>query len=87
MNEETMVIAVVGIGGVVGIFWILAHHAGAAFTTWQHTALKRDMVARGYTVPEIVEVVSARGGRRSKGRNSDVPPAKPIKQGALATNH
>jgi hypothetical protein len=40
------------------------------------------MVARGYTVQEIVEVVAAKRGAKPKAKPalSDVPPAKPVKQ-------
>jgi hypothetical protein len=69
-----------GIAGVsfFGIFmvWIIAHYTWATIKGWQDVALKRDMVARGYSAQEIVQVVSARKGSRS----SDVPPAKPIRQ-------
>lgn len=92
MREEEMVIAMTAIVGVFGlpflgcVIWLVLHYLFAGFRTWQETGLKRDMIARGYTVQEIVEVVGVRGGRRSKSRNSDVPPAKPIKQPAFATN-
>jgi hypothetical protein len=66
--------------------WLVTHYLFAAFRTWHETALKRDMVARGYSVAEIVEVVaSKRGGCGKKTRVSDVPPAKPIRQPAYGT--
>jgi hypothetical protein len=91
MHEEEMVIALAGIFGVFGlpflgcVIWMVLHYIFAAFRTWQETRLKRDMIARGYTVQEIVDVVSA--GRRCKHKRlSDVPPAKPVRQPAYATN-
>jgi hypothetical protein len=62
------------------IVWVAAHYCAQCFKTWQAIALKRDMVARGYTAQEIIDVVS--GGKRSATSNllANVPPAKPIKQ-------
>ena len=91
MHEEEMVVALAGIFGVFGlpflacILWLVLHYIYAAFKTWQETRLKRDMIARGYTVQEIVEIVSARRGK-SKSGTSNVPPAKPIKYPAYAAN-
>jgi len=74
-----------GIVGVsfFGIFmvWIVAHYTWATIKGWQDVALKRDMVARGYSAQEIVLVVSARKGSKSVDA-LDVPPAKPIRQPA-----
>ena len=92
MREEEMVIALAGILGVFGlpflacVIWMVLHYLFAAFRTWQETGLKRDMISRGYTVQEIVEVVGARRSGKNKSCHSDVPPAKPIKHPAFATN-
>jgi uncharacterized membrane protein YadS len=92
MREEEMVIALAGILGVFGlpflgcVIWMFLHYLFAAFRTWQETRLKRDMIARGYTVQEIADVVSAGRRCKQKSRTSDVPPAKPIRQPAYATN-
>jgi hypothetical protein len=92
MRDEEMVIALAGIVGVFGlpflacICWMFAHYISAGFKSWQETALKRDMIARGYTVQEIIDVVSARRGGKPKQNASDVPPAKPIRQPAYGTN-
>ena len=88
MRDEEFFIALAGMFCVFGLpflgcmIWLMAHYTFAAFRTWQETALKRDMVARGYSVAEIIEAVSAtRGGcRKTKSRLSETPPAKPIKQ-------
>jgi hypothetical protein len=93
MHEEEMAVAIVGIIGVFGlpflgcVIWMFLHYLFAAFRTWQETGLKREMIARGYTVQEIVDVVSAgRRGCKTKSRHSDVPPAKPIRQPAYAAS-
>jgi hypothetical protein len=66
------------------MIWTATHYCYAAFRTWQEIGLKRDMVARGYTVAEIVAVVSAKRGCKPTTTTplSQVPPAKPIKQPA-----
>jgi len=87
MHDNEMIVGVVGI--VFGLpfwgcmIWMLVHYAFAAFRTWQESALKRDMVARGYSAAEIVEVISAtRGSGKPKLQGCDLPPAKPIRQPA-----
>lgn len=60
--------------GSIGYFCYLS------FVAWQETALKRDMVARGYTANEIIDVIN--GSRTNASSMNDVPPAKPIKQPA-----
>jgi len=88
MHEEEMAVAIVGMIGVFGlpflgcVIWMFLHYLFAAFRTWQETGLKRDMIARGYTVQEIVDVVAASRRCKNKNRVSDVPPAKPIRQPA-----
>ena len=92
MHREEMTVALVGMLCVFGlpflgcIIWMLVHYAFAALRTWHEIALKRDMVARGYSAAEIVEVISATRGRcgKSKSNLSDIPPAKPIKQPAYS---
>src|SRR6187549_3942701 len=91
--QEQFVISLVAIVAVFGlpflgmVFWMIAHYSFAAFKSWQETALKRDMVARGYTVQEIVEVISAKrsGKAKEKSALSTVPPAKPVKQPAYGS--
>jgi hypothetical protein len=86
MQQEEMIVALVAIGATFGLpflgflAWIISDCCLSAFRTWQEVGLKRDMVARGYTVQEIVEVVSAKRGGKSKPSVDNVPPAKPIKQ-------
>jgi hypothetical protein len=93
MKEEEVVVAVSAFFFVFGLpflglmIWLVTHYLYAAFRTWHETALKRDMVARGYSVAEIVEVVGSKRGScgKNKTRLSDVPPAKPIRQPAYST--
>ena len=82
---------IIGIVAIVAVFglpflglmiWVITHYACATFKAWQEIALKRDMVARGYTVQEIVEVVSAKRGSKTKSHLSSVPPAKPSQKPA-----
>jgi hypothetical protein len=61
--------------------WIVVYYACQAVRAWQETKLKREMVARGYTAQEIVQVVAAKKGSRPE-NTTDVPPAKPIRQPA-----
>lgn len=92
MPQEEFVISIVAISAVFGlpflgyVIWIIAHYSCAAFKASREIALKRDMVARGYSVQEIVEVVSAKRGAKSKPKSplADVPPAKPVKQPAYS---
>lgn len=63
---------------LVPIIGSIGYFSYLSFLSWQETSLKRDMVARGYTANEIIDVVN---GTRSSGTSlNDVPPAKPIKQ-------
>jgi len=82
MREEEAFVAVVGILCTAGVAWSIISHISWACRTWFETALKRDMVARGYSAQEIVSVVKTdrRCGWRSM--YSDVPPAKPVRQPA-----
>ena len=67
-NTVEMIIAFAGVfGSLIPVFivWIVAHYTCAAFKAWQEIALKRDMVARGYTAQEIVEVVAAETRRQA----------------------
>jgi hypothetical protein len=62
------------------IIWVIAHYCSLTIKAWQEIALKRDMVARGYTSQEIIDVVA--GVRGANSAMSNVPPAKPLKQPA-----
>jgi len=78
----------IGLVAVFGIFSIpivgvICHFAYETMRTWMSIGLKRDMVARGYTAQEIVEVIAAEPGSKVKSSLPNVPPAKPIKQPAF----
>ena len=48
-----------------------------------NAALKREMIARGYTAKEILAVIGAETGKKAeKNELPDVPPAKPVKPAA-----
>jgi hypothetical protein len=64
----------------VPIIWMICHYAHLSLKSWHETALKRDMIARGYTAQEIIEILRADSGTRDKSPLPNVPPAKPIKQ-------
>jgi hypothetical protein len=82
MREEEALVAVIAILCGSGLCWAVIRHCSWTCRTWIETALRRDMVARGYTAEEIITVVA--GNRRCRVRDaySDVPPAKPIRQPA-----
>ena len=92
MHDKDMTIALAGMFFALGLpfmgcmFWLFLHYLGASLRSWQEIGLKRDMIARGYTVQEIIDVVSARRGSKPKSKFSDLPPAKPVKQPACAAN-
>jgi len=79
------VIAIVAISGafVVAVCCSAIYYAYLAWKTSSDNALKRDMVARGYTADEIVAVIAAEPGKVCNQLLPNVPPAKPIKQPVL----
>jgi hypothetical protein len=77
---ETL-IAVLGMLLMFGwpLVWIVGHYAYEGWKVRHEIALKREMVARGYSAQEIVQVVAA--GKGSQPRpTTDVPPAKPVQE-------
>jgi hypothetical protein len=68
----------------VPLVWVIAHYACAAWKQWQATSLVREMIARGYTAAEIVQICQVLGHKRRSLPKSlpDVPPAKPIQSTA-----
>ncbi len=75
-------IPIVAISGafVVAVCCSAIYYTYMAWKTSSDNALKRDMVARGYTADEIVAVIGAEHGRVSHWPLPSVPPAKPIRQ-------
>jgi len=88
MQREETTIAIIGIVAVFGlpfigtIAWMFTHYAFQAWKQAQATSLVRDMVARGYTAQEIIQMCQALGHKKVAPFTpvTDVPPAKPIKQ-------
>lgn len=79
----------IGLVAVVMLFGIpmvavVSHYAYEALKAWLEIGLKRDMVARGYTAQEIIEVLATDKGSNLKTLLPNVPPAKPIKQPAYS---
>ena len=82
--------SLIGFAAVVMIFsipivGIIGHYSFLAWKQWHATALVRDMIARGYTAQEIIQMFQVLGHRPPRDLKpiTDVPPAKPIKQPAL----
>jgi hypothetical protein len=75
-------IPIVAISGafVVAVCCSAIYYAYMAWKTSSDNALKRDMVARGYTAAEIIAVIAAEHGTVSHRPLANVPPAKPIRQ-------
>jgi len=79
----------IGLVAVIGIFsipilGIICHFGLDMAKAWLAIGLKCDMVARGYTAQEIVEVVAAEAGSKTRSFLPNVPPAKPVKQPAYS---
>jgi len=75
----------IGLVAVLGIFTIpivaiIGHFTQESIRAWAQAGLKRDMVARGYTAQEIIQVIVADQEKRPPAWLPNVPPAKPIKQ-------
>jgi LPS O-antigen subunit length determinant protein (WzzB/FepE family) len=87
MRDEEMLILVM-ILGVFGLpaIWIVTHYAYLAWKQWQATSLVRDMMNRGYTAQEIMQMFEVLGHREQRHTKpiTDVPPAKPIRQPAYS---
>lgn len=80
------IVAIVMVFGVPMV-WIVAHYCYLAWKHWQATVLVRDMISRGYTAQEIVQMCQVLGHKKLPDLKtiSDVPPAKPIKQPAYSS--
>ena len=88
MRDEEMILVLAFMAGVFGLpaIWLVSHYAYLAWKQWQATALVRDMMNRGYTPQEIMQMFEVLGHRTPRQRNAitDVPPAKPIRQPAYS---
>ena len=81
----------IGLVAVLGFFSIpiigvIGHFGHETIKAWLAMSLKRDMVARGYSAQEIIQVCQALGQKKLPPFKpiTDVPPAKPIKQPAYS---
>lgn len=89
MSEEDLIISVLGIVATFGLpaLWVVVHYSLAAWKQWQATTLVREMIHRGYTAEEIIQLFQALGyPHKRHGRPlpdlTSVPPAKPVPQAA-----
>jgi hypothetical protein len=73
---------------VLPALWIVCHYTYLCWKQSQSTALIRDMIARGFTPQEIIELCQVLGHRTPKNLKpaSDAPPAKPIRQPAYSVS-
>ena len=88
MREEEIIIPIVAIMFIFGIpiAWLILHYCHATAKIFFETRLKRDMVARGFSAQEIVQVVAGRAGKLNPYEAHGIPPAKPIRQPELQPN-
>jgi hypothetical protein len=87
MRDEEVLVLVF----MLGVFclpaiWIVSHYAFLAWKQWQATTLIRDMMNRGYTAQEIMQMFQVLGHRSPEEAKpiTDIPPAKPIRQPAYS---
>lgn len=85
MRDEEVLIPIVAVVMVFGLpmAWLVLHYLHATARVFFETRLKRDMVARGFTAQQIVQVVHCRPGKADEYEAHGIPPAKPIRQPAL----
>jgi hypothetical protein len=79
LGRLTPVVSVVMLFGIP-IVALICSYGYEAWKTWLEISLKRDMVARGYTAQEILEVLGGGKGNRAASWLPNVPPAKPVKE-------
>jgi hypothetical protein len=83
MREEEALAIFFGMIGFVGFVWVIARYSYLTFKQWQATTLIRDMINRGYTAQEIIQICQVLGQKKLRlSALCDVPPAKPIRQPA-----
>ena len=90
-RDETAIVGLVmsmvfGLPFLGCMLWMLCHYAFLFWKQGQATSLVRDMVARGYTAQEIIQMCQALGHKKAPPfpAATDVPPAKPVKQPAYS---
>jgi hypothetical protein len=91
MHHEQAFIGVVVAIGFFGVpmVWIVAHYSFLAWKQWHATGLVREMIQRGYTPQEIIQMMQVLGHRKKIklseiSATTDVPPAKPVRQAAYS---
>jgi hypothetical protein len=94
-NERDLIMGVLAMAIVLVLpaLWIVCHYTFLCWKQSQTTALVREMIGRGFTPQEIIQLCQALGcrtPRHMKLANEnpaiDAPPAKPIKQPTYAAN-
>lgn len=85
MREEEIIIPIVALTVVFGVpmVWLILHYLHATAKVFFETRLKRDMVARGFSPQEIVQVVHCQPGKPNAYEAHGIPPAKPVRQSAV----
>jgi hypothetical protein len=81
MHDNNLV-AIVAVGGgfVVAVLCTGFYFGYLAWRSWQETTLKRDMVERGYSAQEIIDVVIASNVGREGVEEPVVPPQPAVKE-------
>jgi hypothetical protein len=82
MHEGEAVVAIVAVSCGSGLLYAAINRVSSIAKTWIQTALKRDMVNRGYSADEIIAVVQCERTNNGSVPMGNVPPAKPIRQPA-----
>jgi hypothetical protein len=83
MREEEVFVVFLGMAGLITVACVIARYAFLTFKQWQSTALVRDMINRGYSAQEIIQICHALGHKKFPLKAFvDMPPAKPIRQPA-----
>jgi hypothetical protein len=75
------IIAFLAVGLIFGmpIVWLFLHYGAKTIKACYEIRLERDMVARGFSAQEIVQVVSGKVSRADAYEAHGIPPAKPIR--------
>lgn len=88
MRDEEVIIPIVAILLTFGlpIAWLVLHYLHATAKIFFETRLKRDMVARGFSAHEIVQVIRGQPGKMDPYAAHGIPPAKPVQQPAFQSH-
>ena len=85
MQDEEVIVAILAILLIFGmpIAWLVLHYCHATAKLFFETRLKRDMVARGFSAQEIVQVIGCHPAKPNLYDAHGIPPAKPVPQPAF----